>query len=89
MASRKKLKKSIHDICDILLIECIALSSSKDSKTAAVAHEVAEKSVALRNDFISRLSHTEPNDAHKYYTQLIKQFTESVQSLSGKLLSEA
>lgn len=67
MASRKNLKKKVKYITDSLaslyFVECL---TNKDEEIANRLNRI----LSVREDLVSRISHTEPNNAKEYYKKL-------------------
>lgn len=67
MASRKDLKKKVKYIADTLaslyFVECL---TSKDEEIVKRLNKI----LSVRQDLVSRISHTEPNNAREYYRKL-------------------
>ena len=67
MASRKNLKKKVKYITDALtslyFVECL---TNKDEEIANRLNRI----LSVREDLVSRISHTEPNNAKEYYKKL-------------------
>ncbi len=67
MASRKNLKKKVKYITDALaslyFVECL---TNKDEEITNRLNRI----LSVREDLVSRISHTEPNNAKEYYKKL-------------------
>lgn len=70
MSSRKSLKKSVNYICGQLFAECI-INSKKDS---AEADKVMTEILKVQDDFVSRISHTEPGNTKTFYKKFRSDF---------------
>lgn len=85
MASRKQLKKSIKNITGELFTDCVALSMCQQASQEALDQLMAEV-LSLYNEYVARISHTEPNNVHEYYRKLKSEFTEKVNDLSERII---
>ena len=81
MANRRNLKKNINYISSELLAECITLSLYKKDVKQEDVDSILAKLLALRDEFVCRISHTEPGNAKKFYAQLQKEFNEQVKDI--------
>ncbi len=75
MAKRRILKKNINGICGELFLGCAFLagqngSEDKNNKVQAILGDILK----LRNDIISRISHTEPGNVKLFYKKLREDF---------------
>lgn len=87
MASRKKLKKSINNICsDLMLVYAVVLQ--EQPKTNESLQQVGADILALNVEFVKRINHTEPGSVRLFYTKLREEFSEKVRNIYG-LLSQA
>lgn len=86
MAKRRILKRNINFICTDLLAECVAVSlyGSKTAKdnVEALLHSI----IKIENDYICRVSHTEPGiKAKVYYKDLISKFNKSISEIVDQI----
>ena len=85
MASRKNLKKQISSITFGLLSECLIRKQyipGTDCKAIdAIISEILDTDI----DFTSRISHTEPGSARKYYKAFYSDFNSRIDSILKKL----
>ncbi len=81
MASRKDLKKGISYICGELIAECI-VNSKKDAKAA---DEVMIKILNAQDDFINRISHTEPGNVKDFYKKLRSDFDAKIDEFIAEI----
>lgn len=87
MASRKKLKKSINNICsDLMLVYAVVLQDQ--SQASESLQQVGADILALNVEFVKRINHTEPGSVRLFYTKLREEFSEKVRNIYG-LLSQA
>ncbi len=83
MASRKDLKKAIKCLFGELLTMCIQLKSQ--DKDQEKVDQVITEILSAHNDFIARVSHTEPGNVKGFYNALCKSLLDKVGEISGKL----
>lgn len=78
MASRKVLKKNVNYITGELFAECmISASSSNEGKVDKILTDILE----LQDEFISRISHTEPGNVKAFYKKFMKDFNQEVDKI--------
>lgn len=85
MASRKHLKKSIKFICEGMLTDCLVLSFIDDTNKEELKRIMSEI-YALRNDMVTRISHTEPGSVKVFYKKLIDEFIEKKDQLCKDII---
>ena len=73
MASRKALKKGINYIVGELFTECVYISLTAD--------KVMTDILDMQDDFVSRISHTEPGNVKGFYKKLREDFNARVSSI--------
>ena len=82
MASRRNLKKNVNYISDLIAGLCIVESmNAKDENR----EELSLQAVNLRQDIISRISHTEPGNVKGFYKKLKEDFNNGTQTIFKKL----
>lgn len=81
MAKRKDLKKNINYICSELFAECVALTHYKIDVKQADVDNVMTRILLMQDEFINRISHTQPNDASAYYKKLRDDFNAQVEDI--------
>ncbi len=88
MANRRTLKKDINYICNELLAENVAISLYKKDANLEDVNNALAKIIVMQDDFIRRISHTEPGNAKKFYARLKKDFNaqveEIIQNINGR-----
>lgn len=85
MASRRNLKKNVNYISDLLAGLCIVESmNAKDENREAIS-QLFLQVVNLRQDIISRISHTEPGNVKGFYKKLKADFNTGTESVFKKL----
>ena len=85
MASRKTLKKHVKMIAGDLFADCVALSMC-DSVNKAELERIMKEVIALYQDFVARISHTDKCKAKAYYKHFKAEFTEQVNALSDRII---
>lgn len=86
MASRKQLKKSVKTITSDLFADCVALSMCQQGNQETL-DALMQEVVVLHTDYVSRISHTEPGAAKKFYVKFKAEFTEKVNDLSQRIVN--
>ena len=84
MASRKELKKNINYIAGELFTECLVNSLYVPGTDKQKADELLK----MQDEFISRISHTEPGNVKGFYKKLRADFNAKVDEIidaMGKL----
>ena len=85
MSSKKDIKQTINDVCRDLFAECIAASLYNNVKNEESVN-ILSCIIALRNDFVCRISHLEPGiPPKKYFTILINEFEERVNEIVDQI----
>ena len=84
MANRKQLKKSIKKITGELFADCVALSMCQQADPEKLDELMAEVLV-LHNEFVARISHTEPGNTREFYKKLQNDFNSQVQDILQQL----
>lgn len=81
MAKRRILKKSINYIIGDLFAECayirLTLPEAERGKVDGVMTDILK----LQDDFISRISHTEPGNVKGFYKKLYEDFNAKVDAI--------
>lgn len=67
MASRKNLKKHVNYISGELFTECMINSLYVPGTDKAKADELMTEILEMQQEFISRISHTQPGNAKQFY----------------------
>lgn len=81
MAKRKNLKKSINYIVSELFTECVYIRMSLPESEKTKADELMTNILNLQDDFISRVSHTEPGNVKGFYKKLHEDFNAKVDGI--------
>jgi DNA-directed RNA polymerase subunit F len=85
MANRRNLKRSINYICSELFAECVAVSLYNGNIDKENADTLLTSILKMQSDYISRVSHTEPTDAKKYYKNLIQSFNKQTDEIIDQI----
>jgi DNA-directed RNA polymerase subunit F len=85
MANRRNLKRSINYICSELIAECVAASLYNGNIDKENADTLLTSILKMQSDYISRVSHTEPTDAKKYYKNLIQSFNKQTDEIIDQI----
>lgn len=80
MASRRELKKSVNYIAGELFAECL-VSSMSEKTDKKKADEILTRILVLQDEFISRLSHTEPGNVKGFYKKFRDDFNAKVNEI--------
>ena len=78
MASRRELKKNVNYIAGELFMECLVNSLYVPGTDKAKADELMGKILSMQDEFISRISHTEPGNVKGYYKKFRSDFNAKV-----------
>ncbi len=70
MANRRTLKKNINYIAGELFAECLIKSMCIPGTDKQKADELMGEILKMQDEFISRISHTEPGNVKKFYKKL-------------------
>lgn len=85
MASRKNLKKNVNYITETIAGLCIVASLENQGEKSETASRLFLQVMNLRNDIISRISHTEPGNTREFYKKLQNDFNSQVQDILQQL----
>ena len=67
MAKRRELKKNVNYIAGELFSECLINSMFVPGTDKAKADELMAEILKMQDEFISRISHTEPGNVKGFY----------------------
>lgn len=70
MAKRRTLKKGINYIAGELFAECLFMSLNLSETGKKKADEIMTDILNMQDEFISRISHTEPGNVKGFYKKL-------------------
>ena len=85
MASRRSLKKTVNYITELAAGLCLVESANANAEKREAYSEVFLQIINLRNDIISRISHTEPGSVKQFYKKLRADFNAEVDNVFKKL----
>lgn len=88
MASRRILKKNVNYIAGELFTECIVNSLYVPGTDKKKADELMAEVLNMQDEFISRISHTEPGNVKVFYKKFRADFNTKVDEIidaMGKL----
>lgn len=81
MASRKNLKKSVNYIAGELFTECLVISKFVPGADKQKADELMGEILNMQDEFISRISHTEPGNVKGFYKKIHSDFNAKVNEI--------
>lgn len=81
MASRKVLKKNVNYIAGELFAECLVNSLYVPGVDKEKADELMGEILKMQDEFISRISHTEPGNVKGYYKKFRADFNTKVEEI--------
>ena len=85
MASRRSLKKTVNYITELAAGLCLVESANANAEKREAYSEVFLQIINLRNDIISRISHTEPGNVKGFYKKLKEDFNNGTEAIFKKL----
>ena len=85
MASRRSLKKTVNYITELAAGLCLVESANANAEKREAFSEVFLQIINLRNDIISRISHTEPGNVKGFYKKLKEDFNNGTEAIFKKL----
>lgn len=85
MASRRELKKNVNYIAGELFSECLVNSLYVPGTDKAKADQLLTEILNMQNEFISRISHTEPGNVKGFYKKLRSDFNAKVNEIIDTL----
>ena len=78
MAKRKDLKQFVNEVSSALFAECLAAKLYLKGVNPHMADEVLTDILKTQDDFVNRLSHTEPGNVKGFYKQFHAEFDQKV-----------
>lgn len=81
MANRKDLKKNVNYIASELFAECLVNSLYVPGTDKAKADELMSAILNMQDEFISRISHTQPGNVKGYYKKFHEDFNAKVDEI--------
>lgn len=85
MASRRQLKKNVNYIAGELFAECLINSLFVPGTDKAKADEIMGKVLTMQDEFISRISHTEPGSVKSFYKKFRTEFNAQIDNLISEI----
>ena len=86
MSNKRELKRTINNVFDILVSECIATSLYDGKHHGENLNAMISSIFTMRNDLVSRISHPEPGMKKKeYYKVLISDFHKDVNEIFDQI----
>ena len=81
MASRRELKKTVNYISGELFSECLINSMFVPGTDKAKADQLMAEILKMQDEFISRISHTEPGNVKGFYKKFRSDFNAKVHEI--------
>ena len=81
MASRRELKKTVNYISGELFSECLINSMFVPGTDKAKADQLMAEILKMQDEFISRISHTEPGNVKGFYKKFRRDFNAKVNEI--------
>ena len=85
MAKRRTLKKNINYICSELFAECVALTHYKVDIKQEDVDNVMTRILLMHDEFVSRISHTEPGNVKGFYKKLNEDLNKEIKVVADEL----
>lgn len=80
MASRKSLKQNVNYIAGELFGECL-LNSMSEKADKNEADKILTRILEMQDEFVSRISHTEPGNVKGFYRKFRSDFNKEVDEI--------
>lgn len=81
MANRRELKKNVNYIAGELFSECLVNSLYVPGTDKAKADALMGEVLSMQDEFISRISHTEPGNVKGFYKKFRDDFNAKVDEI--------
>ena len=81
MAKRRELKKNVNYIAGELFSECLINSKFIPGTDKKKADELMGEIIKMQDEFISRISHTEPGNVKGFYKKFRSDFNAKVNEI--------
>lgn len=81
MANRRELKKTVNYISGELFAECLVNSMFVPGTDKAKAEELMAEVLKMQDEFLSRISHTEPGNVKGFYKKFRADFNAKVNEI--------
>lgn len=85
MANRRDLKKNINYICSELFAECVAMMHYNLNVKQEDVDNIMARILWTQDEFISRISHTEPGNVKGFYKKLRADFNAQVEDIVNSI----
>lgn len=85
MASRRKLKKNVNYIAGELFTECLIHCLYVPGTDRSKADQLMGKILTMQDEFISRISHTEPGNVKVFYKKFREDFNKQVDQIIDEI----
>ncbi|MCP3893776.1 MULTISPECIES: hypothetical protein [Bacteroides] len=85
MASRRELKKNVNYIAGELFSECLINSMFVPGTDKTKADKLMGQILTMQDEFLSRISHTEPGNVKGFYKKFRADFNASVNEIIDAL----
>ena len=85
MAKRRLLKKSINYITGELFADCLAHKCYVAGNDPQQCDALLTRILKLQDEYISRISHTEPGNVKGFYKQLRESFNADVEAIMDEI----
>ena len=89
MANRRNLKKNVNGIIAELLTHCLVQEALNPQVDMQKLDEIIKELFIIREEYISRISHTEPGNAKKYYRNFRDKFSNEISDVMAKMTNLA
>lgn len=85
MAKRRILKKRVNNVIGELFTECVVVSQVVPGVDAAKVDAVLVHILNVQNDFVCRISHTEPGNVKGFYKAFRADFQKQVEGILDEM----
>ena len=86
MASRRHLKRDISYVIGDVFTQCLVYKELVPGTDKDATEKIIVDLLRIDNEFITRISHTEPGNAKQYYRALIKDFQTNMGDVIDRLV---
>ncbi|MBQ8674412.1 MAG: hypothetical protein IJ511_10335 [Bacteroides sp.] len=81
MAKRRELKKKVNYIASELFVECLLQAKCTPDADREKVDKLLSDILDLQNEFLARISHTEPGNVKGFYKKLHSDFNNQVENI--------
>lgn len=85
MANRRTLKKNVNYIAGELFTECLVVGLYVPGTDKEKADKLMGEILDMQDDFVSRISHTEPGNVKGFYRKFRTDFDAKVEEMIQKI----